>query len=60
MLKHVNCRLKAETLNYIEILADAFDLPRSYVIRRLLEIAVDLHKQGVFEFPEGTVTAQRE
>lgn len=56
MLKHVTCRLRPEILNYIEILADVYGMPRAYVIRRLLEIAVELHKQGIFEFPEGTVT----
>jgi len=55
MLKHISCRLKPEILSYVDNLADVCDLPRTYVIRRLLEIAVELHREGLFEFPEGRV-----
>ena len=51
----VGVRLDKETLDYITVLSDCLDLPKGYVVRRLLEFAIDMHKKGVIEFPELTV-----
>jgi predicted DNA-binding protein len=51
-------RLDDQTANYIQALADALDLPKSYVVRQMVRVAVQLHRDGVLEFPECTVNRE--
>ena len=48
-------RVTPKTMNYINILSETFHLPKSYIARRLIEIAIELHKKEIFEFPEGKI-----
>jgi len=56
--KFLNLRLDEETYNYIQTLSDAYDLSMSYTCRKLIEIAVELHREGVIEFPKMQVNYQ--
>ncbi|MEM1820822.1 MAG: ribbon-helix-helix protein, CopG family [Thermofilaceae archaeon] len=53
--RSISVRLDKETLDYVLELARECNASTSYVVRRLLEIAVRLHREGLFEFPEGKV-----
>jgi len=46
MLYRTTIHLKKEDLEYAEILADTFELPRNLIIRLLLEKAIELHRNG--------------
>lgn len=50
--KFINLRLDEQTYNYIRTLSETCDLSMSYTCRKLIEIAVELHREGVIEFPE--------
>jgi len=55
----IGIRIDEQTANYIQTLANIFDLPRVYVIRQLLRAAIRLHKEGVLEFPELTINKEQ-
>ena len=57
-VESVSVRLSEEARNYILILSDLFDLPEEWVVKRLVEISVDLHRKGVFEFPDGSLNKE--
>jgi predicted DNA-binding protein len=51
-------RLDDQTANYIQALADALDLPKTYIVRELIKVAIELHKNRVLEFPELTINKE--
>jgi predicted transcriptional regulator len=51
-------RLDDQTANYIQALADALDLPKSYIVRQMVKAAVQLHRDGILEFPECAVNKE--
>lgn len=51
MLKRTSVHLRKEDLEYITILSDTLEAPRNYLVRRLLEKAIELHRQGKLELP---------
>jgi predicted DNA-binding protein len=51
-------RLDDQTANYIQALADALDLPKTYIVRELIKVAIELHKNRVLEFPECAVNKE--
>jgi len=51
-------RLDDQTANYIQALADALDIPKSYVVRQMVKAAVQLHRDGILEFPECAVNRE--
>ena len=55
----IGIRIDEQTANYIQTLANIFDLPRVYVIRQLLRAAIRLHKEGVLKFPELTINKEQ-
>lgn len=55
VMKTMGVRLQDEVLEHVISLSEELDVPRGYVIRRFLEVAVKLHKLGVIEFPELTI-----
>ena len=54
-MRSMGVRLRDEDYNYIETLADVLEVSRGYVVRRLLEFAIELHRRGLVEFPELTI-----
>jgi len=47
-LKMIGVRIRDEDKNYLEDIAVALDLPLSWVVRKMLEYAIEKHKAGEF------------
>jgi len=53
VLKHVSARIPLEDQIYVQDLAVALDRKDSWVIRELLNKAIELHRQGKIKFNKG-------
>jgi len=56
---YVSVRLDEDIVNYIQVLSDVFNAPKSYIIRQLLKAAKQLHMDGIIEFPELTLNIEK-